>query len=132
MKIYLAGGMRPRKRVDSEGNWTDFNWQDVVKDVLAAKHEVFDPRDHNTKVFTEYSFLDLMRLRQCDLVIAYIEAENPSPMGLAGEVGFAKGLGKTVLLVNEKHEDRYTKFTENFADTVFQSFEAALEVIAKV
>lgn len=132
MKIYLAGGMRTRTKYDEHGRQYDFNWQDEIKKHLKPEHEVLDPRAHNTKEFVEYSFLDLLRIRQCDVMIGYLEAENPSAMGLAGEIAYAKGLGKTTLLINEKHEDRYTRFTENFADIIFTVFDAALPVIAKI
>jgi nucleoside 2-deoxyribosyltransferase len=132
LKIYLAGGMRTRVRVDDQGRTYDFNWQDVVKQFLKPEHEVLDPRDHNTKEFTEYSFLDVLRIRQCDVLIGYIEEEHPGPYGLAGEIAYAKGLGKTTLLINEKHEDRYIRFTENFADIVFHSFAAAMPVVSKI
>jgi len=139
MKIYLAGGMRPRperpyttphfftKILDSFDSW-----QDAVRWAMSKDNSFFDPRQSDTKVFEDYSFLDLMALRQCDLVIAYLEAENPSGMGLAAEIAFAKGLGKTVLLVNEQSDNRYVKFIENFADRVFTNLAEAMPLISKI
>lgn len=132
MKIYLAGGMRPRVRERGDGSTYFFNWQDEVVVALGTKHHVMDPRVHDTKVFEEYSFLDLLRIRQCDLVIGYIERENPSAAGLIAEMAYAKGLGKSTLLINEKDGERYIKFVENFADIVFNTLEEALPVITRI
>jgi nucleoside 2-deoxyribosyltransferase len=150
MRIYLAGGMHARPRASLEAalqaaapflgpadaDWLidceELAWADLIQHLLPRGHEVFDPRDNQTKVFEEYSFLDLVALRQSDLVIACLEESNPSGAGLIAEVGFAKGLGKSVLLINEKQGDRYVRFVENFADLVFHDLPSAIPVISKI
>jgi hypothetical protein len=147
MRIYLAGGMHDRPLASFSlvlsamtsipgalgglTGRTTVAWADLVRQVLSSGHHVFDPRNSNTKVFEDYSFLDVLALRQCDLVIAYLELENPSGAGLIAEVAYAKGLGKSVLLINEK-QDRYTRFVENFADLVFHRLEDAVPVISRI
>jgi len=148
MRIYLAGWMRPRpsstffnvlQAMPTLPHWTpsqlglknELAWTDLVQHILPPGHIVFDPRGTNMIAFEDYSLIDLVELRRCDLVIAYIEEDNPSGFGLAAEIAYAKGLGKTVLLINEK-QDRYVRFIENFADRVFHTLEHAIPVISKL
>ena len=88
MKVYLAGGMRS-------------GWQKYVKEAVSGV-QFIDPRLHFLDEPDEYTTWDLMAIRRCDLVFAYLERTNPSGMGLALEIGYAKALGKPVILVNEK------------------------------
>ncbi|MFH1047114.1 MAG: hypothetical protein V1738_02325 [Patescibacteria group bacterium] len=121
MIIYLCGGMRS-------------GWQDKVMDATASMEcDVFhlDPRRNDTKEFDEYTALDLYHVRQCDVVFAYLEADNPSGAGLCCEVSYAKGLGKTVILVNEK-DDRYLKFVESLADAVFTNLADGIAFLQKM
>lgn len=148
MRIYLAGGMHERpvesfhdvlvaaNKLPGQppvrfGKRAEVAWADIVRMILPAGHSVFDPRVSNTKVFEDYSFLDVLELRQCDLVVAYLEFDNPSGAGLVAEVAYAKGLGKAVLLINEK-SDRYLRFVENFADRVFRCLADAVPVLSKI
>lgn len=144
MKIYLAGGMYvyPTECFEATlkklphpllwlGGREEIAWVDIVTHILPPGHHIFDPRSSLTKVFADYSFLDLLELRQCDLVIAYLEATNPSGAGLIAEVAFAKGLGKTVLLINEK-ADRSIRFVENFADRIFHELSDAVPVLSRI
>lgn len=148
MRIYLAGGMRPRPiavfKDILEGTPVTLEllnrvvypeevaWADVVRCLLPPGHHVFDPRMTGTKVVEDYAFIDLLELRRCDLVIAYLEAANPSGIGLAAEVGYAKGLGKTILFINERQLDRYAQFVETFADVVVHNLERAVPLIQQI
>jgi hypothetical protein len=86
--VYLAGGMRT-------------GWQDHVR-AGCPQLTFFDPRDHALTDPRDYAAWDLNHVRECDLVFAYIAKDNPSGLGLALELGFAKALGKTTVLVDER------------------------------
>lgn len=137
-KVYLAGGMKS-------------GWQDVLykayfmktiekKDIksytIIEQHEFnciyFDPRDNHSKdpqVFTNW---DIFHLKQSDIVFAYLEQDNPSGIGLAAEIGYAKALGQTVIFVNEQSDNRYVKFVEEISDVVVNTFEEGVVILARL
>ena len=76
----------------------------------------------------------MQAIRQSDLVFAYLEATNPAGYALALEIGYAKGLGKTVILVDEKSSvdeqaGRYLQMVRAAADAVFASFDEGVEYL---
>ena len=87
-KVYLAGGMRG-------------DWNTRVK--ALEGFTFFDPKDKEEATMTvdEYAPWDLHYVKQADICFVYIKNDNPSCIGLAVEAGYAKGLGKTVILVLE-------------------------------
>ena len=112
-KVYLAGGFRT-------------NWQELVKDSseniywINPKDKEFKNEERVVMDVREYAKWDLHFIKQCDILFAYVERTNTSCIGLCCEVGYAKGLGKTVILVlEENHEtikDSYLKFlNESYA-----------------
>ncbi len=117
-KVYLAGGFRSE-------------WQEQVK-----KLDGFiwlDPRAKERGILLtveEYSTWDFHFVRQSDIVLVYVEKTNPSCIGLAAECGYAKGLGKTVILILEpNHEtikDSYLQFLTKTADITFDSLEKGM------
>jgi nucleoside 2-deoxyribosyltransferase len=121
VKIYLAGGMRS-------------GWQDAVTDALAG-HEIIDPRKKE-KVgkwdLDKYGAWDLARIRTCDAVLGYMERTNPSGIGMAVEIGYAKGLGKTVVVVLEDNysenetDKRHIMFMSVVADYVAEDIDDAI------
>lgn len=62
-----------------------------------------------------------------------MERTNPSGFGLAVEIGYAKGINKTVILVLEKnheiHKDRYLEFLMKAADVTFEDLDNAIEFL---
>jgi hypothetical protein len=48
-----------------------------------------------------YGPMDRVKIEQCDILFAYLEASNPTPINVALELGYAKGLGKMTILCNE-------------------------------
>lgn len=84
--VYLAGGFRS-------------GWQAKVKSKLPS-YIFLDPSQHNIEDPAEYTRWDLNAIRQSDIVIGYMESTNPGGYSLALEIGFARALGKTVLLVD--------------------------------
>jgi len=64
--------------------------------------QFFDPREHKLQAADQYTLWDLDTVRRCDIVLAYLEHGNPGGYALSLEVGFAKALGKRIVLVDEK------------------------------
>lgn len=89
MIIYLCGGMHN-------------NWQDkFIAHFPDGRHEFLDPRTQGKKTEQEYTKWDLEGIRSCDLIVAYMDNDNPSGFGLNLEIGFAHALGKPIYLVME-------------------------------
>jgi nucleoside 2-deoxyribosyltransferase len=89
--VYLAGGMRT-------------NWQDkVMEAVKGSVPAIFiDPRSHGQKTHLEYTSWDLEGVRRADIILAYLERDNPSGAGLALEIGFATALSEAPGAVRKK------------------------------
>ena len=119
MKIYLAGGMH--------GDWRSIYTESIRADFL-------DPKTHNLTVADEYTLWDLTAIEQCDVFLGFMEADNPSGQGLTLEIGYAKALGKKIILVVEDEfvdQDRYRYFmmAEECADVVLYDHDDALKLI---
>jgi hypothetical protein len=69
-------------------------------------------------------------------VFVYIEKDCPSFYGASLEVGYAKGLGKVVLIVDEKSESdptfaRQFRMVRTAADMVVESFELGFSLLKR-
>jgi nucleoside 2-deoxyribosyltransferase len=122
-RLYLAGGFHS-------------GWQDRVKSSV-SNFNFIDPRVHNLNNETLYTLWDLEAIRQCDWIFAYLEKTNPGCYALSLEIGFAKALGKQILLVDEKSSEddaskRYLKMVRASSDVIFYSFEEALEFVISI
>lgn len=114
--VYLSGGLNSK-------------WQDVV--IKSSNKFVFiDPRKKELGInknmsVSEYASWDLHYIDKCDLVFVFVEKTNPSCIGLSAEIGYAKGTGKTIILVlekdNEHIRDSYLLFLTKLADVVFNN-----------
>jgi len=120
-KIYLAGGIRS-------------NWQEKIVNVVSA--EYYNPRTKEIDkklTLTEFGTWDLHFIKKCDIVFAYMEKTNPSGIGMAVEMGFAKALGKTVILCleenNEHIKDSYLEFMRKVADITFTNIDDAINYL---
>ena len=90
-KVYLAGGIN------------DSNWQNaVITGVDMANYVFFNPREHLLTNSREYTTWDLYYVKNCDILFAYMQKENPSGFGLTLEVGYARALDKPIILIDEK------------------------------
>ena len=121
MNVYLAGGMRS-------------GWQNKVKQI--PNIIFFDPRDKETDDIWDvkkYGPWDLAHIRRSDIVFAYMEKDNPSGYGMSCEIGYAYGLGKTVVLCLEKDnqytKDRYLAFMSQVAHITFDNIEEATKYL---
>ncbi len=126
-KVYLAGGFYG-------------DWHEKVKQLDGF---IFlDPKDKETPIgvstekkpsVNEYGVWDLHYVKQSDIIFAYVERSNPACIGLAVEAGYAKGLGKTVILILEpNHEtikDRYLQFIGQVSDITFDNLEDGLNYL---
>lgn len=119
MKVYLSGGMRS-------------GWGEIVRAVLPDV-TFLNPAHHALKRPSEYTLWDMVAIESCDVVLAYLEKDNPSGLGLAFEIGYARGLRKPVLFVNEKLDDKYTRILEQGATLNFPSdLESAIRFLDRM
>ena len=123
MKVYLAGGMKS-------------GWQDVVRREV-EHHTYYDPRDHALTNWRHYSAWDLGMIVQCDWVFGYFEKDNPSGYGLCAEIGYGKGLGKQIILVDEisgvsELHSRHLRIVEALADAWFYDFDEGIDFLARL
>ena len=129
-KIYLAGGFHGE-------------WRDQIHRKLGGGCVIFlDPlkpeldKDGKRKMltFAEYSAWDLWAIRTADIVFVYSEKTNPG-QGYIVEAGYAKGLGKTVILVREEGNlhmpDKYLSFLDCIADYKTDNLEKGIEVLGR-
>ncbi|MCZ4409098.1 hypothetical protein O3Q51_09775 [Cryomorphaceae bacterium 1068] len=120
-KVYLAGGMTT-------------GWQDDVVSKFNGEFTFFDPRSHLLDSVDEYTIWDMHYVKNCDILFGYMEESNPSGYGLSLEVGFAKALGKTVILVDERSPkdqafERNYKFIQSVADIYFNKIEDGIGML---
>jgi nucleoside 2-deoxyribosyltransferase len=99
-RIYLAGGLSS-------------NWQEKIIYECDKTFEFYNPREHLLSSSAEYTIWDLHFLKKSDILFAYMERDNPSGFGLTLEVGYARALDKTIILVDEK-SSKDSFFQKNF------------------
>lgn len=90
-KVYLSGGLGS-------------DWQSKVIKQLGKDFIMYNPREHGLENPKEYTAWDLYHIKTCDLVFAYMEGDNQSGYGLTLEIGYAKALEKTIILVDERSQ----------------------------
>ena len=118
MKIYLSGGMK------------NSNWQLKVENECNEHHDIkfINPRNHGFNNPKEYTVWDLEGVKNSDVVFAYLERDNPSGFGLTLEVGYAIGLGKTVILIDEK-DNNYTQIIRSSVSICFDDLDKGIEFL---
>ena len=117
LKVYLAGGFKS-------------DWQSKVMDAVVGNVIFFNPKSHQLKDPKQYTLWDLEAIKNCDYVLAYLEADNPG-RGVLLEIGYAKGLGKQVIFVNESG-DKYTAIAEAAADAVCADLNESINLLTRV
>ena len=85
--VYLAGGMKG-------------TWQDHVKAKLPGVIFI-DPREHGLSDEEGYTAWDLAGVERTDIVLGFMEADNPGGAGLAVEFGWGARAGKLLILVEQ-------------------------------
>jgi nucleoside 2-deoxyribosyltransferase len=131
LKVYTAGGFHG-------------DWRERINKILAEKFIVLDPfskefdsskgeRKHLS--YEEYTVWDLWAIRTADIVFVYSQRTNPG-QGYIVEAGYAKGLGKTVILVREENNehmpDKYLNFIDCVADFVCHDFNEGVEFLTRL
>jgi nucleoside 2-deoxyribosyltransferase len=120
--IYLAGGFPS-------------GWQDRVKEA-APQFRYLDPRSHRLHHKERYTMWDLEAIRRSDWIFAYLEASNPGGYALAVEIGYAKALGKRIVLINEKRGvdagDRHFEMLSAASDVEVSTLSEGIEFLKKL
>ena len=111
------------------------DWQEKVISQI-PNLTFFNPKDHQLQSSDKYVAWDLNYIKKADIVFAYMEKDNPSGYGLATEIGYAKGLGKTIILVDEKSKadvkfKQYFAIVREISDVVCESFEEGINLLKK-
>ncbi|MDF2410889.1 hypothetical protein GWQ29_15860 [Aeromonas sp. 2HA2] len=116
-KVYLAGGFSSK-------------WQVLVTSHLTGIYELLDPSAHNIEDPIKYTKWDLDAIQQSDIILANMESTNPGGYSLALEVGFAKALGKEIILVDQIKDatvSRYFEMVRQCSNRIFSTLEDAIE-----
>ncbi len=94
--------------------------------------QLLDPSKHDLSDPNELSSWGLQAIRESDVVLAYLDKEDQNGHVLAFELGYAKALGKTILLVQEHgagEEDKYFQTVREVADFCFDSLGEAVSYL---
>lgn len=122
-RIYLAGGLASR-------------WRKKLKSQFSDKFLFYDPKEHLLSVSNLYTVWDLHFVQKCDIIFAYMEGDNPSGYGLTLELGYAKALNKTIILVDErsKHDSEFSKkfdIVKSSASVYFQNIDDGIKYLER-
>lgn len=122
IKIYLAGGFRS-------------NWQSEVISKFKDQFVFFNPQQHKLQAPDQYTSWDLHQVKNADILFGYMEESNPSGLGLAVEIGYAKALNKTIILVDEKSNQdekfaRYFQMSRVCSNVVFNDLDSGLDYLS--
>lgn len=125
-KVYLAGGFKSDWHSKVMSSSELITW-------INPKSKEYSNGERTTMSVAEYGKWDLHFIRQSNIVFIYVERDNTSCIGLSVEAGYAKGLGKMVILVLEpNHEtikDSYLSFITQVADIVFDDLESGVNYL---
>ncbi len=118
--IYMAGGFRS-------------NWQERFRKLEHFKF--IDPSQHGLRDPAEYTQWDLDAIQRSDVLLAYMERDNPGGYALALEIGYAKALGKTIILVEDPGQperSRYFEMVRQVSDYCFDSPDRCVEFLEEL
>lgn len=121
--VYLSGGFRA-------------NWQESVISELGDQFAFLNPRSHKLADAAQYWTWDIHFVRNCDILFAYMDKDNPSGYGLALEVGLALALNKTIILVDERSKvdpsfENYFRIIHRSASVVLPTLADGIEYLQK-
>jgi nucleoside 2-deoxyribosyltransferase len=122
-KVYLAGTLNT-------------TWQNRVIESLRGKFIFYNPQEHSLEESKMYTVWDLHYLKKSNIIFAYLNNENPSGYGLTLEIGYARALNKTIILVDEKSQnnpvfEKYFRIVRDSSSIVFDSLELGLKYLEK-
>ncbi len=115
--VYLAG--------DTQSGWQ----RRVCKAIQDL--QLLDPSKEDLADPEELTRWGLQAIRKSDVVLAYLEKDDQNGHALAFELGYAKALGKTILLVQEHgaEQDKYIQTVRQVADFCFDSLGEAVSYL---
>ena len=117
LTIYLSGG-------------THSNWRDIVMDQLqSSSFEFIDPKQNGQPLPERYAPWDLFGVERSDIVLCYVEHDNPSGVGTCFEAAYGLGLGKHVVTVIEPQDRKYWDIVQVAASVNFGTLQAAVDYI---
>lgn len=130
-RLYLAGGFRGPL-------YSGMDWQQRVIYSLqdCPEIKIYNPKakeQNDTNVESDvYVEWDLSAIRKCDTILAYIY-KDLLPVGVLAEIGYAKALGKRIILViepsNNNIEGHRFNFIKNMADINTYNLADAIKII---
>src|SRR5690242_4744596 len=100
-KVYLAGGLSSgwqAKVIEACASFIYFNPQDLNNPV--------DPYGASVERLRFIAVLERGAIRDCDIVFAYLEKDNPSGLGLSAEIGYGNAHHKHIIFVDERNDSR--------------------------
>ncbi len=115
--VYLAG--------DTQSGWQ----RRVCKAIQDL--QLLDPSKEDLADPKELTRWGLQAIRKSDVVLAYLDKDDQNGHALAFELGYAKALGKTILLVQEHgaEQDKYIQTVRQVADFCFDSLGEAVSYL---
>lgn len=119
--VYLAGGMKSA-------------WRDLVINGCEDNIEFISPCNHLLDNPKQYTLWDLHAIKKSDIIFGLMEPDNPSGIGLSLEIGYAKALGKTIILCDQKSEiyldfKRKFEIVRNSCDILFDDLSDAIDYL---
>lgn len=110
-------------------------WREKIKNEC-KEFVFFCPKDKEVSqemIVEEYGTWDLHYIKQCDIMFCYMEKTNPSGIGLACEMGFGYGIGKTIILILEEENEfinsTYLAFLKKVSHVCFSNFQDAVKYL---
>lgn len=96
--VYLAGGMKT-------------GWQDTL--ITEVEREIpgevwwIDPRSWADQHVdpASYTARDLRGIRDCSILLAWMDSKNPSGYGMCLEIGYAHAIGRSIIMADSMHDD---------------------------
>ncbi|WP_428411943.1 nucleoside 2-deoxyribosyltransferase [Pararhizobium sp.] len=72
---------------------------------------------------------DILQIRHCDMMFAYLDLSIARCLGACGEIGFAYGLGIPIIMVDCSAGVRSLDFQRKMATAVFHTLEEGAEAL---
>ena len=126
--IYLAGNTHELWREELKemvfGGERDISELTFLEPFQSPEGRNFFPAVEGTSPLSpgEYTTRDLLFIDKADLVFAYLHpySEYSRHVGTSAEVGYARGLNKRIIIVDEFGEESF-EFLKQMADVVFEN-----------